>query len=606
LEYLFWISTLLPGLAVVRLFYPRYLRRGLLGSQAAGFVFSLAMLMPLTVCAYSLHLRVETVAVAYLAILLASAAILVFHRLRRRERIYPLQTLRFPLTSITLLAVLCTLPMGGAATYDHPMHAAKVLELRTFGFTLQDPLSPLPVIESKFHVNSIHLLHAVGSYLTQQEPFDFWYRSARFFRLLTLGGVEFLAWSIFRSGWLGATAVLASVPLLAQTGAAVPAIVAGVVLYAVVLVVAAEALREPLRRDYVGVFLASVALATVHVGEWVVFLLCVLPPLLFIGYLFTTLRGSSWAGALVTTSLLVPGIPFVLLTAIQPNHGMEQMAELFTWVTHRYSFWGYTLRTVPLSTLRWILPVALMLAWSAYAKPRNLSLLVSAGAVLTAIVWMFNPLAFELLARIFPYWMIGRADNVIKIVGCATVPATLAWFGRRTIARRGTRLVIPIIICGAALAASLPTIQAERNRAKMEQSAIIQAGELREVLQPLVRPRELVAAEGHTSLAISAVVPVAVMAPDLGNANPADPGVKQRWLDCVELLASSTTAARRLQIIEHYRISYLVTRTDTSTPPYATRTDTSTPPPDLDAIADLVASGRWFRVYKVKHALLAR
>ena len=146
----------------------------------------------------SLHLSISTVSILYLAlVLLGLTGIVGFSRwpILRRS----LRSAHWPEIGVILCTIAVTVPFGGSATDDGFPHSAKVRYLRDVGFRMQDPYSPLPIVETEHNVDPEYALYAMVSRLTGEEPLEVWFKSAWFFRLLGVGGVGFLAATVFRS-----------------------------------------------------------------------------------------------------------------------------------------------------------------------------------------------------------------------------------------------------------------------------------------------------------------------------------------------------------------------------------------------------------------------
>jgi hypothetical protein len=66
---------------------------------------------------------------------------------------------------------------------DAYVHVAKILTLVQQGFSLDDGFFS-GIVESRYHVNIVHALYALGAYVTGSSPADVWRYSLGFFRLL--------------------------------------------------------------------------------------------------------------------------------------------------------------------------------------------------------------------------------------------------------------------------------------------------------------------------------------------------------------------------------------------------------------------------------------
>ena len=123
MQFLYWVSTLLPGLALLALCFPREFRRGLLGLPAKAFVATSGALAPVCVATWAGHWDVDTFGWIWLALLLSSVFVLA-RLLPRLELGRALHLEPWPALAVLVLAIAACSWLGGDASHDFQMHAA--------------------------------------------------------------------------------------------------------------------------------------------------------------------------------------------------------------------------------------------------------------------------------------------------------------------------------------------------------------------------------------------------------------------------------------------------------------------------------------------------
>ncbi len=558
---LFWCSTLVPGLALIRLWFPRDFRYGVLGTLVWAFVLTSSALTPLTIVAFWAGLSARTAALGYLLTVAAALPVLLW-RLPNQSALRPL---RVSLASrpmwVALAVVAATLWLPGSARFDAEMHAAKIVEIQHVGFTLQDPHSPLAVINSAFHVNVIHLLHVAGSWLTGAPPLEFWHESAWFFRLLCFGGVELLALRVFRRRWLSALAVLGSAGMLGlASDHAVPSVITSYLVLPLLLVQLWDALARPSARGYGALAVSGTALGVMHVGHWALFLLAIAPVLG--GWMAWRLyQGRRWMhGATALLAAFMPGVPFFLISVLQPNYGMAAMSQELRWELSTNRLFGITIQNLSVTSSLWIFPTAAMTVLLIVLMRRRRFPLAFLGAMFAVGVnYMYNPVVFAVVSRVVPFWMLRRLMAVAVLLAALTLVAGVGWLARQTLRGERRRLAFSLVVLVAGLVLYRENIAARFARAAADRAALAQAAEIRALLHG-VAGRPMVVADRELSLLIPSARPAAVMAQSFGNLNPADPGLIERAAAADEFLAPGTAPARRQALAAQYDIDYAITR----------------------------------------------
>src|SRR6185436_20112857 len=156
------------------------------------------------------------------------------------------------------------------------------------------------------------LLHALGAWAGRRDPLEWWYESGWFARLLAAGGVELLATAILRTRRAAAIAAVGGFFAVPTTRTLIyPNKYTAYIVLPVVVAGTLAWLRRPRAKESVLIAAASLALAVVHVGFWVIVGLCLLP-----GAALLSLRrersGALRRIALLGASYLLPGAPFAI------------------------------------------------------------------------------------------------------------------------------------------------------------------------------------------------------------------------------------------------------------------------------------------------------
>lgn len=593
MDHLLWLSTLVPGFAVLQTFYRHDGKRGILGTLSWSFAISMGLMTPVVALAHLFHFSVQAVALIYASFLVLGVALIIkFTQWSTLRQSFSLSYL--PELLVILLVVTIAVWTGGGARWDHQMHSAKVLFLRDAGFSLQDPYSPQPVIESKFHINTLHAVHAVISFLSSKEPLDLWYGSSWFFGLMVFGGLDVLAITVFGRAWYGILAMLGAVFSTGFNDAnSLPFVVAAFVVFPILLAQVLRTLERPTKSRFLMIVALSIALASIHVASWLIVFICLVPALLVWSFWHYKQAGSSVTSIFILLGLL-PGALLLLVTAVQPNYIAEIMGHLDQ--GHIYSIRlaeRLVLRIIRPTDSLYLLPTAALIILLVLVKRRDLSsTLVLAAVFFTSLLLMFNPLFFELLIRLtpLPSWIIARAEHLAKVIAFVTIPCVFAWIGRSSLQSRINQLIFAFVVLSFSFVVFKRGVVYYSENRPVEQSVLQKASDLRTSLEPFLSERLLVCADPEMSLLIPAVQVSAVMSPELGNANPADAGVIERHNDCNELLDPQTSVDRRKEIASEHGIDLVIVRTVQE----SRRSD-------FQDIGNLVVERDWYQVFQLQH-----
>ena len=585
---LFWLTTLVPGFALMRVCFPADVRRGLLPMVTWSFLLTSAIMAPIVALAFTVHLSVQTVSVIYFILLVASAISLGRTGWVRTVRQLVRSTHWFEV-GLVILAVAATIPFGGSATDDSFPHAAKIRYMRDVGFYLQDPYSPLTVIETKWHVSVPHTFYAIESWLGDIEPLDLWFRTAWFFRLTGIGGVGFLAATVFRSRWISSVSMLGVLVYLAMKKAvAYPFSMTAFTVFPVLLALTIDVLEKPSRSRYVRVALCSLALAAMHVGTWFVDCLA-LAPTVVVWAIWRNGFREAWPRILKIGAALAVGLPFLLVSALQPNYVDAQQGDQHLWMIrtiHLGSLWSFTV--IDPTHYSWMLPmlaaILLLLIVGRSLVPR---VAILAGTLVTAMIFMFTPGLVDALSKLIPYWLAWRFRFVGEVIGFVTVAGGLAWVMRPVLPTRLARMGLALaVLCGALAVFRQDILDYAMDRSR-HRLWLQNARELQAAVRDVIPPHSLVVADPQWSLVLPAVHLARVMGQDLHHANPADGEMLERYAEAGELLDEKTSVDRRRQIIARNHIDFILVKEGAESKAR------------FDDLGPLVSSRHGFLIYKL-------
>jgi hypothetical protein len=198
----FWLVLCLPGYAFLRRFFPDALDGGAPSTVALSYLASLALLCPISVVGYVLHLPLFVLSGSILLSVLGAAIWLARHS-------------RFPQRWPTpsLIAILVGLLIAGDAivglhagsyitTGDGPFHVARVRMLVTYGFNSWDPLMASRRFDPIYHTNIYHALMGAAAQLTRRSAPEVWIYTLFWAKLVSAASIYHLARVALDKRWL--------------------------------------------------------------------------------------------------------------------------------------------------------------------------------------------------------------------------------------------------------------------------------------------------------------------------------------------------------------------------------------------------------------------
>jgi hypothetical protein len=591
-EQLFWISALVPGFTLFQRMFRDGFRTGFLATLAWSFVLTLALLTPVVIVADLANLSMGQVGVTYLALVLASVGYLV--RLRCLDKVKrSLRAVYWPAVLLIVVAAAACGCFGGDIQNDSLVHVAKVRYQLDVGFRLQDPYSPLPVMDSRYHLSPYHSLFAIGTWLTRTEPQNFWFRSVWFFWILSLGALESLALVLFRRSWVRTMVMLGALgSYVAAPHSNYPALVAGRVVLPLLLASIVRFLRDRDARNLALLALGAMVMGAVNLAVWLTAAMCLISGL---GIWWLAGPGDErrrWPGAAAAAALLAP-LPFLLISVLQPSHVVEQNGSYGNWMLRTISLRGVRLAILdPFSgNYDWMflaLP-ALLVLWSLRRGIRR-GELVLAMILSSAYLFMFVPPVPQLLMRAVPVWVLQRAGHVGTALGVVGVFGVVAGSMRSALRTPRARLAFVLLVVTFTSVAARERVKDYAGVSVRRNEDLRHVNELQKLLQPVTTTRPMILADSLVSLIIPAVRTSTVMSIPLAHANPADGGLIQRAEVVEEFFAAETSRERRRAIVSEYAIQYAVLPRTPNRPQRAA----------LDDEADVISETANFQLFRMR------
>jgi hypothetical protein len=341
----------------------------------------------------------------------------------------------------------------------------------------------------------------------------------------------------------------------------------------------------------VRIALCALALAAIHVGTWFIDALALAPTVAIWAIWRAGLR-EAWPRIAAIGAALAVGIPFLLVSALQPNYVDAQQGDQHLWMIrtiHLGSFWSFTV--IDPTHYSWMLPIiaAIVLLFIVGVRMRP-TVAILAGTMLTAMILMFTPGLVDALSKLIPYWLAWRFRFVAEAIGFVTLAGGLAWLARPMLPTRLARMGLALaVLCGALAVFRQDILDYTVDRSR-HWLWLQHARELQETVRDVIPPHALVAADPQWSLVLPAVHLARVMGEDLHHANPADGELLERYARSEELLAEGTPRVRRKAIVDEYRIQFILLRDD----------DARQVRDDVAVMGDMVAAKHGFRLYRVR------
>lgn len=206
-----WFCLALPGYALLRRMSPGCLTLGWLSNLSLSYIYSFALLTPISVGCYLLGLPVGVFSCAAIGLVLIASVVLI--RCVSWRKFSVQWDLVGSLGSVVVLgdAYLGGV-VGGILNADARFHVARIRMLLDHGFNNWDPYFREHYFSRIYHTNLIHAVIAAITDVLPTSTLAAWSFSLPWAKLVTASGIFYLSISIFRSrraAWLSAMLMVA-------------------------------------------------------------------------------------------------------------------------------------------------------------------------------------------------------------------------------------------------------------------------------------------------------------------------------------------------------------------------------------------------------------
>ncbi|GJM26925.1 MAG: hypothetical protein DHS20C16_33400 [Phycisphaerae bacterium] len=579
---LFWLSLTFAGAVMVRRWAPDTFEGGPLAVIAVGFVASVAVLSPISILCYVLHLPVAVFSIACVILVIGSVV------QATRWQFWPdLKKLLPGFLCVEFAFVVFEMVMAGRTGAflkgDAQIHLARIRFLLANGFSNQDPFIEVPGFFATYHTNLMHALQASCSQLTFVDFLGVWATSWIWTKLMIVAASFYLAWTVFGHRWTGWVVGLfflflsSTIPFVVYPNqSSMKIMVPLVIAFAIQLCRNPDSIIAVIRLA-AGTFV----LGQFH-GLYAGFVCLAVGPLLLIALGWKTVkRQLHWRFIAMAMAALALGMPFALVakyvkgpsselrepsstqhvaTEKDPDEGQEEKY-------HTFSNGMVMLKPERMMGGRPALMLALVLlgALTTLAGERRSDglKLLCVWATVAAILY-FPPLCTFTLKLLGKKWIFGRIGGILSICLWMMVVGGVIFLLREQINTWWKRGLLSLVAVLFATQISNPSAdyswsaywqQAKSPRAERHEQ-IENMRRARELLQEAIPPKEVVLADGRMGRLIVTLSDHFILAPD--RSSPGASAHPQRKRDMQALLSASMSWPDRKKILDEYEIKYFL------------------------------------------------
>ena len=182
----------------------------LLGAISLSYLFSLALLSPVSILCYVLRAPLAVFSAAcVLGVVLAAIDLSLQKGWRPLGKLF-LAALGVELTIVALDMALGA-RTGAFFAGDAKVHLARIRFLLDHGFSNDDPYVSVRYFFPIYHTSLHHALYAACCQITRQDIFGVWFVSIVWAKLVAASGLYYLAWTIFDRQWPAWIAAMACI-----------------------------------------------------------------------------------------------------------------------------------------------------------------------------------------------------------------------------------------------------------------------------------------------------------------------------------------------------------------------------------------------------------
>lgn len=189
----FWLSFIVVGLATLSIVEKKWIHRSAdkdyLVRVFIGVCLGFFLYIPILLVGYLTSADVIITSVAWLTFFLMGLVILVRHK-ELKKLVFQLKSDKWGWFLVAVLAIdyVVSLKVGSHLSGDAIGHIARIRDIATNGFTINDPNYPM-LLDSRGMVSLFHGVYATGANIVRLDALDFWFYSLGFFRAAMALGV---------------------------------------------------------------------------------------------------------------------------------------------------------------------------------------------------------------------------------------------------------------------------------------------------------------------------------------------------------------------------------------------------------------------------------
>ena len=317
LSLLYWLVLLLPGYTGLRLFMPRLVKSGPLGTIALSLLATFALLTPINIIGHTFRLPLAVLTGSIVVLVIGSIVVIIMNKWWRDIGRLLLAGVCVETLVIAVHFVLAA-RHGTILEGDAHTHLSRIRMLLDEGLLNGHPFYGGKFFFPTYHTNLWHAIFASGAQLFGLRAHDMWWTALPVAGLLIAGSIWQLTWTVFQRAWpawaaaLFAVGTYGSVPFLVYPNKVAPLWVLPLVLAFVI-----DAIREPKQwKPIVLIAAAVLVLGQVH-GLYTVFAVLVAVPVLSVVLIGNAMR-RQWRVALfraLAIGAVMIGLAFPLYSA---------------------------------------------------------------------------------------------------------------------------------------------------------------------------------------------------------------------------------------------------------------------------------------------------
>lgn len=577
--FLWWVTLLVPGYAIVRRWFPRELRAGGPAALAVCFVFGLAALVPVAVVAYLLRWSAAGCAAGYVAVVLIGAFLVPWStsgglvtnagRAGRGGR-SPRPNLE--LVALLLIWSVC-LVSGSYLCSDGIFHVAKVRFLAEHNLSLANPFTFPDTFDNRHHLSVWHFVLVSHTQLTGTDSLTAWLSAMPICRLAILGAIWRLAYAVFRRQRICAwAAIWTGVGLIASDYDCdqYPSILARLIFLPLAAAYLLEGIRSAAggrNRWIVLMAIVGLTLGAVHPAGPLLAVAVLSPSAVVLAGLWFRRRRRALP-LLGCAAALLCGLPFTVISHVA-QAGHEPGASAYVSEKLLSTLPGGWRVVNPASGGLVPALVALVLAWAVLRRRRRFRGPVTA-VLLIGVVGLahalFPPLSTAWLGQI-PGFLLVRMTQIAVTLAAVLAVGTAAVLLNVQGRRLGWRLALAVCLAYAGCAAHgvyepatlARTVRDDYWRWHAEVANLREAGA---ICRAHVPPGETVLARPKFGYRLSALSDCRVIAVPAGHELLTLDDWKQRHRDVDALLNPNTAERAQRTLLRRYGIRYALLRNE--------------------------------------------